>query len=464
MICAVLILALTFGIGGSLLISVSFDSSIDRETETAFGTHQMVLYTLAAVSGTATTHSDEELVNILKQMDSRGSYKWSAIRLSSASDNLYSTVMNKDFFNDDITLTASSTVYRSYMNLTDDGKYMLQISSEVKINEEPYWLDSVFDITPVYESRISQENVYQKVFAVVILIGAAITWLFSTLLTRPLRRLSRATRKFAAGDYTSRVTVTSRDEIGHLSYDFNDMASRLEENITDLTEAVRRQEEFMGSFAHELKTPMTSIIGYADLMRGRSMTDEERAEAANYIFGEGRRLESLSLKLLELLVAKNRDFEFRPCSIAKLVNDTINALEFEFTRRGVLFQRKIKDGVCLLELDMVKSLIINLIDNARKAMDGGGDILVEAEATETGCIIRVTDNGRGMEAAELTKITEAFYRVDKSRSRAQGGAGLGLALCNEIVEMHSGNMLFDSIPGKGTRVTVYLNGGMNNEE
>ena len=96
-------------------------------------------------------------------------------------------------------------------------------------------------------------------------------------------------------------------------------------------------------------------------------------------------------------------------------------------------------------------------------MEGEGIIAVMGTAIPGGCQFQVADNGRGMEAAELTKITEAFYRVDKARSRSQGGAGLGLALCKQIVELHSGSISFDSQPGKGTRVTVTLYGKAGKE-
>ena len=112
----------------------------------------------------------------------------------------------------------------------------------------------------------------------------------------------------------------------------------------------------------------------------------------------------------------------------------------------------------ILEPDLTKSLLYNLIDNASKAMDGDGIIALKATALPNGCEFLVVDNGRGMEESELTRITEAFYRVDKARSRSQGGAGLGLALCKQIVELHNGNISFRSAPGKGTQVTVNLYG------
>ena len=215
----------------------------------------------------------------------------------------------------------------------------------------------------------------------------------------------------------------------------------------------------MGSFAHEMKTPMTSIIGYADLLRGQSLTPADQQQAANYIFSEGKRLESLSLKLLDLLVLRRQDFALTEASPAAVIQGLVNVLRPVMAQRDITLQCRCEPGRCRMEPDLVKSLVTNLIDNARKAMDGAGNIFVRSEMTDGGCRIQVIDNGRGMPEKEIGRITEAFYRVDKSRSRAQGGVGLGLALCRQIVDLHGGTMTFRSQEGRGTAVTVTLNGG-----
>jgi signal transduction histidine kinase len=255
------------------------------------------------------------------------------------------------------------------------------------------------------------------------------------------------------------VNISSGDEIETLAKDFNVMAEELESSISELTDSMHRQEEFMGSFAHELKTPMTSIIGYSDLLRSRELSDDERLEAANYIFSESKRLESLSLKLQDLLLLKHDSIEFSAVSPEAVITGVVKTMKPVLSKSGITIKSRCESGSCLMDADLVKSLLINLIDNARKAIDGEGTVFILSEMTETGCKIQIADTGRGMQEDELNRITEAFYRVDKSRSRAQGGAGLGLALCKQIVELHRGTMSFRSIPGKGTNITVELNGG-----
>lgn len=164
--------------------------------------------------------------------------------------------------------------------------------------------------------------------------------------------------------------------------------------------------------------------------------------------------------MLDLLDLKKRDFEFRPTNLQALIESAVRTTLPSMEGRQIRLKERSDEGLCLLEPDLTKSLIVNLIDNARKAIDNGGSILVTGRLTSEGCEITVTDTGRGMKKEELARITEAFYRVDKSRSRAQGGAGLGLALCQEIAQLHHGGLLFESTPREmGTIVKAILNGG-----
>ena len=112
-----------------------------------------------------------------------------------------------------------------------------------------------------------------------------------------------------------------------------------------------------------------------------------------------------------------------------------------------------------MEPDLMRSIITNLIDNAGKAIETEGEIKISSNMTENGCIIQVKDNGKGMPQYAINRITEAFYRVDKSRARKKGGAGLGLALCAKIVEIHKGKIDIDSKEGRGTVITIYIEGG-----
>jgi len=474
MIAFTVMLALAYGVGGSALITTSTGNALNQTQDAAAGSHRLILYTLSTVSGTAHAAGKgadyDELVEALTLLEAQGGHNWISLRLSDDEGALYvsrgAAILGNDsssssgsirgLFNNSLRKSTGSEQSAMLTFRSDDGVYLLQIASQFQFGERTMYLESLYDLSPVFVGRQYQQTIYRQYFIVIIVLGAALSWLLSFLMTLPLRRLSRVTRTIASGDLSCRAASGGRDEIGVLASDFNDMTDRLEKNINEMKDTMRRQEEFMGGFAHELKTPLTSIIGYADLLRGHQLSDSDKQDAANYIFMEGRRLEVLSLKLLDLIVLKKRDFTFLPISIAHIVEDATQLVRPVLLKRGVRLKYSCDSGACLIEPDLFMSLLLNLIDNARKAIDGEGEIYIQSHTEAGECKIRITDNGRGIPEDELNKIRDAFYRVDKSRSRAQGGVGLGLRLCDEIAALHGGEISFESELGVGTIVTIKL--------
>ena len=470
------ILALAFSVGGSALIAISTGNSLAQSQNAASSSHRLIMYALSAVS-TARTGGQErehgELVDALTRLESQGGQNWLALRLSDyegiiyvsrdsgiLSNNLADNVGVLGVFNDSLvnSVTGEQFAMQTFRDIS--GAYLLQIAGQFEFGHRTMYLESLYDLSPVFAGRQYQQAIYRQLFVVIILLGAALSWLLSFWMTMPLRRLSRVTRTIASGDLSCRAALGGKDEIGTLAAEFNNMADWLEQNINDMKDTMRRQEEFMGGFAHELKTPLTSIIGYADLLRGHTMSDDDKRDAANYIFMEGRRLEVLSLKLLDLIVLKKRDFTFLPICISQIVEDAARLVRPVLLKRGVRLEYECDTGVCMIEPDLFMSLLLNLIDNARKAIDNGGEIIIKSQTGDGICEISVTDDGRGIPEDELNKIKDAFYRVDKSRSRSQGGVGLGLRLCDEIAVLHGGEIFFESALGKGTTATVKLKEGI----
>lgn len=455
-LCITLLIAITFGAGTCLLLNRSFESSVQRERSAAFYTFQLLCYALDAAEAPGVPASYSDLHNSIYQLDAQGG-GWTALRLKRADMILYTTPNAAAFRNDLEDQTDLNQCSTSIFQ-TGDGWY-LQVTGRFHYGESPVTLDALYSLKEIYQTREAQLRDYQVAFVLLVSLSAVMSWLISGWLTAPLRDLSLVLRRITAGDLTCRAKVTTHDEVGALAEDLNHMTGKLEQNMEQLRQTMQRQEQFMGSFAHELKTPMTAIIGYADLLRGQALPPEEQQRAANYIFHEGRRLERLSLKLLELFVLRQGKVSLQPCRLRTLLREVSRTMRPALDREGIALSYTCGAGVCRLEPDLVRTLLTNLIDNARKAIDPPGTIWITGSVTGEGCQFSVTDTGRGMAPGELSHISEPFYRVDKSRSRAQGGAGLGLALCNEIVRLHHGSMCFSSTPGQGTRVDITLKGG-----
>lgn len=449
------LIAITFSLGGTILITASFNNSLEAETAASLNSFQTVLNTLYLLNSMEAQTGFDNLAQTLSRMEAQHVGHWQALSLKAGDTVIY---QSRSELLGSYALPALSPDQCSYMRISDGYGQGLLTLSTIVAGKQKLTLQARFDLSPVYISRENQQRLFMSAYAVVVVLGILVATILSFTLTGRLRRLAGVVRKIAGGDLSTRSRITSRDEFGQLSRDFDSMADKLQQNMERLESDMQQQEQFMGAFAHELKTPMTSIIGFADLLRQGDLDENTRLMAANYVYSEGKRLEKLAFKLLELIVVKKDDLTMKRVWLPRYLEEVEKALAPTLKSKGIRLICRSEQGRAVLEPDLVKSLLYNLIDNASKAMDGEGIIAVKASLIPGGCQFMVADNGRGMEEKDLARITEAFYRVDKSRSRQQGGAGLGLALCKQIVELHNGTLHYDSKLGSGTQVTVTLYG------
>lgn len=455
-LCMVVLLGLSFGLGGTILIHRSFKTSLSSTIDSDLLNYESIQSTLLIAVDTNSVSSYIDMSNIINQLSAQGNSNRKNIILRN-SDMEVVSIMNSSFTYKEMKPsdenTCNSIIWR------ENNNYYLQLCSSMDINTENLdisQMDIVYDITSVYAARAQEQNTFRLLLIAIFVVGSITSMIAASLLTKPLEKLSSLAQHISHGDYSARLHIHSGDEIEALANDFNNMADTIEDNISELHFSMEKQEQFMGSFAHELKTPMTSIIGYADLLRSQNMSEDETNEAANYIFSEGKRLESLSLKLLDLLVVKNQETILTPTDPALAVRNVINVMKPELAKEHITLKSSCRKGCCMMDIDLFQSLIINIIDNARKAIDDNGLIHVAGTVRDDNYVIIIKDNGWGMPPEEITRISEAFYRIDKSRSRAQGGAGLGLAICSKIAEIHQAKIKYKSAVGRGTVVTITL--------
>jgi signal transduction histidine kinase len=471
-----LIACLFLAIGGYCLIDLGFRSTLERETEAAYDEADILAYTLAA------NFRDEGFAVLVDSLGSRteenvasaaGSMAES-LTISSAGDVLnyrLSAADGRELFNNSGVSAMTGLITRlepgnrGYeIQPEPGGGTYIHVASPITVYDTVLYVECFRDIDFLFASRSRQIQTFVLLMLAMTLVGGVVIFFASQWLTRPIRRLSRAAMSMAEGHLDRRVAVTGSDELSDLSRDFNTMAERLEQNIEELREATRRQERFIGSFAHELKTPLTAMIGYADMLRSKQLTNEQVVLSANYIFTEGKRLEAMSMKLLNLIILKRDAIKTRDIYAFDFFDSLRIAMTPVFIREGIDFHAQAEDGLMRIEPDLMKTVCMNLLDNARKAIDGDkGRVSITGRVVPEGYEIRVRDNGKGMEPEDLKRITEAFYMVDKSRARAQGGAGLGLSICAEIVHLHGAQMRFESAPGQGTAAIITLKGGAVHE-
>lgn len=271
----------------------------------------------------------------------------------------------------------------------------------------------------------------------------------------PLMELQQAASAIAGGAYESRAQVRGRDEIGALTVSFNQMAEKVEEHMALLTDTNEQQRQLLGSLAHELKTPLTAIIGYADTLLTTCLSEKNRVRALGYIRSEGKRLSRLSEKMLELTglyESSTQEICLRTVRLEELFRRLEELTVFRLRQKNIRLVCTCipRDLERSMDADLMMSLLMNLVDNACKASPDRSEIRVIADDHS----IVVEDHGKGIPANELGRVTEAFYMVNKSRAKSAGSIGLGLALCSRIARLHEAQLVIESEEGKGTRVSV----------
>ena len=459
MSCAmILLVAVSFSVGGFLLVWGIFSDALDDAEAQAERWHLMQCYAMESevltrmAQGTEITDDGmRSYMQSLPSYESDNLNTMNFMRLMTDESVVYSEFQD-DAWSGWFPLNGGDSAYELRRQ---DDQYFLLLQNEINTPVKTYYMQSVNNVTGVFHSRQQQLWRLWQMEAVTLVLCAGAAVLLSNRMTRPLKVLSEASSRIAQGEYDVRTGLDTGDEIGLVSKNFDAMAKAVQQNVDDLALSVRQREDFMGAFSHELKTPMTAIIGYADPLRSMQVSPEQQRMAAGYIFSEAKRVESLSRKLLMLMGLTEQETELEPIALEQIFRAVYVALAPISGRVKLCFQKS-PGVVVLADKDLLTDLVYNLMHNALKAEPK--DQRIYALWCYDGTQVRVTvaDKGRGIPADQLSRITEPFYMVDKSRARQQGGSGMGLALCSEIARLHGTKLSFESEEGKGTKVSFWL--------
>ncbi len=330
-----------------------------------------------------------------------------------------------------------------------DGVDVLIVGSQVSILSENYSIYTVSDITYVYDSINRMIIEFGAISLICIVVGMALIILLVRYAIRPLKALGASARRIAKGEYSERAQINKADEIGVLAQDFNIMAEAVQSHINELNENAHRQNLFIGGLTHEFKTPLTSVIGHSETLLFTKMPEDIVENSLAHILEQCKRLERLTQKMLRLITLQE-DIELKKESVSDLLDSVKNSVDEGLKQRHMNLQVFCDVDTLPMDFDLMQSLLINLVDNAAKASQEGQTIEMNAH----GSTITVKDHGAGIPKDELSRVFEPFYRVDKSRSRQSGGAGLGLALVEKIAQAHGAQITVDSVLGEGTTVNV----------
>mgnify|MGYP002875622016 CR=1 FL=1 len=268
----------------------------------------------------------------------------------------------------------------------------------------------------------------------------------------PIRSLTAASKRIAAGDYGERVVAQWDDEIADLAASFNRMAETLQQ-----TEA--RRVELIGDLAHELKTPLTTIRSMMEGLVDGVLPAE--AETFLDIQRETRRLQRLTDELRELSRTESGTVPIRPqpCEPGALVEQVLGRLTVQFEDKEIRLRRDIPERLPLVSADPERmvQVLTNLVGNALQYTPSGGTVIVRLRRAGRTVVFNVEDTGIGLSREEASRVFERFYRVEKSRSRLHGGSGIGLTIAAHLVDAHGGRLTVESAgPGLGSTFSFAL--------
>ena len=460
-LCSMIVLTMALSLSGYLLITSSYKNAVNQEIQRSMDQYQYIKFLLQAdliqqEKQMDKTKLDETIYSSVSKLNNQNLPGFS-------SDNNYISVFREDHtsiyttFPEGIKFNiADYDVNKKIINkiIQIEGVTHILVLGKITQNGQIIYLLTSTNIQTVIDQKEKMIKNYGTIYFVTISIGVIWVILFSSLLTGPLRNMSVAAARIADGSYGERLEIYSGDEIGELSKRFNKMAETIEERISELSTVAQQKEDFVSNFAHELKTPLTSVIGYADMIYQKQLSREDTKNAAAYILDEGLRLEALSIKLMDLIVLNKQDFILEELPANELLQNIGETLKPLLQNKKITFTLNAMNEYIKVDFDLFKTLLLNLIDNAIKA--GSTHITLTGEVVKSDYVVSVSDDGCGIASEDLSRITEAFYMVDKSRSRKQHGAGLGLALASKIAQIHDSRLEFKSIPNNGTTVSMPL--------
>ncbi len=449
----------TFNLGILLISFTTFKDTVDRAKEKSLGEHYLITSALLKDFHAVESRGvgvDGSFDSLLQPYSFLSGDKKVNLALYKGDQLVYSnrleTAVEQQFIEppkDGNRLVA--------MRETDDRTYVI-VSGKLPAPYNVYTMVYRYDTT---EAITAWERMKNMLFLAGLLLSGLLACGLLLLLHRifkPLAQISQISRKIAAGAYETRLPVSGKDELSEMAQSFNHMAEEIQSQMQQLATAAEQKQQFVDNLAHELRTPLTAIYGYAEYIQKVVRTEEDKLFATNSIMEESRRLQNIAYRLLDLATIRGTKIELREVRLLDLVRGVEQSLSMRAAEQNIKITYELHFDTLACDADLMHILLVNLIENAMKACGSGGVIRLVADRVDEQKVISVADDGKGMTQVHLAHITEAFYRVDPSRSRAGGGAGLGLTLCQQIAVTHEAELSFSSELGRGTTVKLTFAG------
>ena len=446
---------------GLLLIGNQYKYQINNEIKNSKQFHEKVLTT---VNVEVQKKMQEEKKSFLDDDEFLLAYESAYSKFSDLNYGIKISVDNKNKlqnYNFEDNIIAENTLQNvdeaKYEIIHKGEYYSLIMASHNSIYGRNIKCVTEIDITDVFSAYATQLERLELLSVVLALLAAIILLVVIKLLLCPLKKLQRGIHDIADGNYGRQLEIKGRTEISELTDDVNQMSVRIEQDNQAKENMIYDRQIFINNMAHEMKTPLTAILGFSDILTiNPNLTQEQTKEYSGYIYKEALRLKVMSGKLMQLAQLGENNVVHECIDIGEVLKEVIQSEQTILRTNNITIHDKMIHGNVMADKDLMKSLFYNILDNAGKATNAGGYIDVLMKKDIKNIQICVTDYGVGIPKDEVIKVMEPFYMVDKSRTRKDGGAGLGLALCKKIIEISDGTINIDSDIGKGCTVSINL--------
>lgn len=424
-LCMVALVLTLLGPGMALVVSRSFALTMERERARALGEE-------AAIARALTLETAEGNVG-------RSTASTLQTRYGSNELTIY-LLQNGETITGEALPTAQklpellNTETRA--TLLDGGSERLLIAHAL---DGEITLLTALDVSPVYALRRELLRGAAALGLIGLALAGALAIWISGVLTRPLSQLADAAAKLADGDYTAPLPAAKNDEMNALIRAFSRMSAAIDERETALRTQAEERQALIDALAHEMRTPLTAILGGARLLQQSRLSGSQQSELLDTMAREASRLSTMDERLLLLTRLDHEAPAFAPFDSQAMAREALSVFD------GVRLEGD--DAVFVGERELTILLLRNLVVNAQRA---GGKEAVRVTLHPDG--FDVTDYGCGMTKEQIARAFEPFYKADKARTRSAGGAGLGLPLCRKIARLHHGELHMESEIGRGTRV------------
>ena len=425
----------------SLLINNSFNNNLDFQTRLYTGELDNLK---VSISNTIEKYNGYTYKDVL---DIVGTYNKKNDKYLLLYENNSLVYSNNDKFND-IDKIIKDIDDDSYNSLIEKKGTKYYSALALKLDDKNI-LVYIRDITDVYIQRDNMIKLCISLIGIMLIIVIFLAFIISKTLTRPLFKMKKEMSKLSSGNFDINLKE-GKDEIGLLSRDFNIMSHELQRRNDELVSMIDSKQLFIDNLSHEMNTPLTSIYGYAKLLENAELSDEQKIKYLQYIQSETDRISNMYKKLLAISYKSNNNIDRQDIKLDDIFKELKIELDSKLKDKNIklIIDNNISNLYC--DKMLVSLAISNLVRNATEISENNSNIEINTYEEDNNKYIEVKDYGRGIEESHINKIVEPFYRVDKARSRAHGGAGLGLSIVTKVMELHNGKLDIKSKIGEGS--------------